>query len=148
MRRRLTLLLGVALLGAAGCGGSGSGGFADRANAACKQSNALIRRLPPPSSDLAGVGQYAGELIPIAGRLVSKVSALSPPSGAQRDYAQHLGILRAELTGLAQLRAAALHGDVRTVVTVASTIRARGGGAIAKRLGLTSCATAATPHGA
>lgn len=146
MRTRLTrsipiaAVTAVALAACGGSGGSGSGSFASRANAICAQGGAHARALSVTANNLAAVGDYAGELLPISRHMVSGLAALTPPAAQRQAYGRYIAILRSDVSDLVHLQAQAKAGNAVQVGQLASAIASRGGAQQARSLGLAKCA--------
>lgn len=143
MRTRLIQSLPIAALTAvvlAGCGGSGSASFASRANAICARGANQARTLSTASNDIAAVGEYAGELLPISRRMVNGLATLTPPAAKRQAYSQYVAVLRSDLNDLVHLQTQAKAGNAVQVGQLASAIASRGGATQAKSLGLVKCA--------
>lgn len=133
----------LTILVLAACGGSGGSGaqrFASRANAICARSGAQARTITVASNDLGAVGAYAGELLPIARRMVSGLEGLTPPAAKRQAYRRYVAILRSDVSDLVRLQAQAKVGNAVQVGQLASAIASRGGAPQARSLGLAKCA--------
>lgn len=136
----IAVLTVLVLAACGGSGGSGSQSFASRANAICARSGAQARAIAVASNDIAAVGEYAGELLPIARRMVSGLEGLTPPAAKRQAYRRYVAILRSDVSDLVRLQAQAKVGDVVQVGQLAGAIASRGGAPQARALGLAKCA--------
>jgi hypothetical protein len=166
-------VIGCVAIGAmvlAGCGGgsdttsagasgaSGASGtalsqdeFVSQANAICADSHTQVEALKAPSanSTLADQLPTLEKNISIANDTYAKMSALTPPSDLQAQFAQYLSGAKAQI-GLAQDVVIAVNKqDEAKVQSLASQINAGVGKshAQAESLGLTECAKDARPQG-
>jgi len=120
-RRRGTVLVAVCLaLGAlllAGCGSSsksepGSEAFIASANAACETATAEAQKVTKPAA-LSDVPAYVSQLEPIAQKLLSSLTALTPPASKQADYNKMLGFWRQEMSSAITRGKLAKAGDAQ-----------------------------------
>jgi hypothetical protein len=140
----------------AGCGGGGhahshstttaANSFAARADAVCQTANAQIRQLAAPASTPAGVTRYAGELLPIARTMTTKLGAIDPPGASKAEYARFLAVLRSDVAELRRVHAGSL--TAQQLAAAARAIDARGGAQDAQQLGLSACQQTPKPKGA
>ena len=139
----------------AGCGGGGhrrhattttASSFTAQADAVCQTANGQIHRLPAPTSSAAGVMRYAGELLPIARTMTTRLAAIDPPSSSRAEYERFLAVLRFDVTELDRVHAGNL--DAPQLAAAARAIDARGGAQDASQLGLTTCQQTPKPKGA
>ena len=109
------LALSVLLL--AGCGSSsksepGDEAFIASANAACETATAEAEKVVKPSG-LADVPRYVAQLDPIAQKLLSSLTALTPPAAKQAPYAKMLGYWRQEMSSAQARSKLAKAGDAQ-----------------------------------
>ena len=147
MIRILSVLAAGAALLIAGCGGSSSSSsstasFAAQANAICAAEGAKIVALPAPGNDLASQGASLEAQLPIIQEELTKLKALTPPSGQEALWKSTLSDLDQSTALIPQVVAAAKAGDTAKVNALATqaTPLTNSATAAAKKLGLTACA--------
>jgi hypothetical protein len=146
MARRL-LLVPLAALVLAGCGGGGRAplsraDFVKRANASCLDYNARISALKAPA-DVSEVPAYIDRATRRLEDHRARLAGLEPPKAAKADYDRLLAVVDQTRAVAAELKAAARKGDAGAIAAASSRGRTLDGRerALAKRLGLTQCAT-------
>lgn len=166
-------VMGCVALGAvvlAGCGGSsdttsagasgtsGASGtalsqdeFVSQANAICKDSNTQVEALKAPTAGSTPADQLPTleKNLSIANDTYAKMSALTPPSDVQAQFAQYLSAAKAQI-GLAEdLVIAVNKQDSAKIQSLATQLNAGNSktDADATSLGLTECAKDVRPQG-
>jgi hypothetical protein len=81
----------------AGCGGSSHLSHAQvvsEANAACRQANAAVTRIGTPVATFRGLSKYAGQVLPISQKLISRLDALNAADADKAALANYTAALR------------------------------------------------------
>jgi len=137
----------LAAVSLAGCGGGGSAPkplsmaqFVSRANAICSKGNKRINALHEPT-DVPGIATYMAAALPIAEEVQTKLGALVPPTGDQKQYTRVLGLLAQAISKVSEVRSAAEAGEeqrVRRLSNDLAALQQREDGAN-EELGLKQC---------
>ena len=169
-RSRLALLAlaAAASLAVAGCGGdddttattagvSGATGasgtplsqdeFASQANAICSDVNDQLRGLEAPTNDLDSIAAFTKEGLAIVEPALQQFQTITPPEDLQSTWDQYLSSAQQQIDLDKQLQAAAEAGDTEQVKSLIKQVQALNNDALAKKLGLDTCAEETTPQG-
>jgi hypothetical protein len=140
-------LAGVSALALAGCGGSSgsstnaSANFTSKATAICESVNTQIAALPAvkTTADAAKVG---AEEIAITGPAITKMKAVTPPSGKKAKFDAWTANLAGSLALNQQLLAALKAGEESKLTSLAAQAKTENdkGNQEATALGLPACA--------
>jgi hypothetical protein len=129
------------------CGGSSHrlshSQLVQRANAVCASFNQQLRALPQPTNPLE-IGAYIKRAVPLEQNALTKLKKLKPSKSDEKDYTQFVAQVQRETT-LAQnelVPATQAPTNPKHVRFILGKLAAmdKTGNAIAKKLGLTSCA--------
>jgi hypothetical protein len=95
--------------GLAGCGGSSHLSHAQvvsQANAACRQANSAVTRIGTPVATLPGLSKYAGQVLPISRKLISRLDALNATNSDETALRNYTAALRTGNRSLAMMQRA------------------------------------------
>jgi hypothetical protein len=159
----------VGALAVAGCGGggddssttgasgaSGASGstplsqdeFVSQANAACADANQQVESLTAPadSAPIESLAPFLEKEVAIAGELLGKLSAITPPEDLQSDYDEFLASGKSQIATAQDAADAAKSGDTQAVQAAVQELSSNKDDQMAKSLGLTECAQDAQPQ--
>jgi hypothetical protein len=171
--RRPTAVLGVLAtlaIALAGCGGgddttgstggasgaTGAGGaaplsqeeFVSQADAICDDVNNQLRDLTAPTAnDLQSIADYTQQGIAIVEPAFQQFEAITPPEDLQGKWDDYLSAAQRQLELDKQLQAAADAGDSKQTQQLIQQLQALDTDALAKDLGLGTCAEDTSPAG-
>lgn len=146
-RHHLTTAAAAAALIAtavSGCGGGGSSHLShaklvSEANAACRQANAQVAKLGTPAASVPALAKYAGQVLPVSRRLVTKLSALDAGSADAAALKRYTAALQAGNRGLTQMHNATSPSEIQRAGQLISAQQIK---QLATRLGASNCGAA------
>jgi hypothetical protein len=149
-RARGAIVVGSIGLVLAGCGSSGSNThYLAQANAICRAGNQAIEALPAPGNSAASFAAVAKRELPIVSTEVSKLAALSVPSGKQAGFDKAVSDAKAEIALVNRFIPALTSGNKAELSKLGAqaTKLSKAASADTKAAGLKDCATNAQPQG-
>jgi hypothetical protein len=121
--------------------------FVSQANAICADGNSQVEALPTPGQDLAGLADYAQQVLDIGNPLLLQLDALVPPEDLADKYDEYISSSQDQAQLDSQLVEAAQAGDTQEVKSLVKQLNAANNDALANDLGLTECAKDVQPQG-
>jgi hypothetical protein len=117
-----------------------------RGNAICAGTLRSVRAVVPPSSTTSSrtaLKSYLERVLPLVEKEVSQLRKLPRPSADRTILNQYIAAVTRAQSTYTSLAAAAARNDVSAIASGLSALRSNPAGSLAKRYGLTQCASAA-----
>jgi hypothetical protein len=142
-----TAALGLLLVG---CGAAkGTPDFVAKANAICAGANRQVEALPTQADTLRGLVASVSAEVPLAQAELTKLKALTAPSGKEAIFAKVLTNLGAELAAVQQIIKDARHSRTSAIAAIGQRMApvANELDSEAIALGVTQCTKNVSPEG-